>query len=199
MTLPGDGDVNNGFVAAPAQGCRHERQCQEQHTALTLLPHFPKKVTIMKILTSSTGKTAVAVALGALLTSGAFAQSPAPLPPVQTSGATEFLSGGVGQNESAAIEKASRQWPLTLEFAVKGKDHNDFVANVKVLVRDTKGHTLLQTTANGPFLLARLAPGRYTVEATLAGKTLHESVAVKTGQPARTVLIWPAGTDETSS
>ena len=153
----------------------------------------------MKIMTSSTGKAAVAVALGALLTGGAFAQTPAPLPPIQTSGTVQYLSGGIGQDESTAIDQASKQWPLTLEFAVKGNHQTDFVADVKVLVRDTKGHTVLQTTTKGPFLLARLAPGRYTVEATLAGKTLHQSVAVKAGQPAKTVLVWAAGTDGTNS
>ena len=153
----------------------------------------------MKIITSRTGKAAVAVALGALLAGGAFAQTAAQLPPVQTSGTVQYLSGGIGQDESAAIDKASTQWPLTLEFAVKDQQHADFAADVKVLVRDIKGHTLLQTTANGPFLLARLAPGRYTVEATLAGKTLHQSVAIKAGQPAKTVMVWAAGTDGTSS
>ncbi|MEO7952891.1 MAG: carboxypeptidase-like regulatory domain-containing protein [Polaromonas sp.] len=153
----------------------------------------------MNIIASRTGKVAVAAALGALLTSGAFAQTPAPLPPVHKSGAVEYLSGGIGQDEATAIDKAGRQWPLTLEFAINNKHHADFVANVKVLVRDTKGHTALQATANGPFLLAKLAPGRYTVDATLDGQTLHQSVSVKPGQPARSVLVWPAGTDGTSS
>lgn len=153
----------------------------------------------MKIVTSKPGKVALAVALGALLTSGAFAQPSQTLPPVHKNGAVEYLSGGIGQDESAAMEMASRQWPLTLEFASRDKGHADFAADVQVLVRDDKGRAALNTTSDGPFLLAKLAPGRYTVEATLVGKTLHQNILLKAGQPAKAVFVWPAGTDEADS
>lgn len=143
-----------------------------------------------------TRNTAVAATLGALLMGGALAQgtaqTPATLPPIQQSGAVQYLSGGIGLDESGAIEQASRQWPLTLEFAVKDQQRADFAAGVKVLVRDASGHTALQATSDGPFLLARLQPGRYSVAATLDGKTLHENVLVKKGQPSRAVFVWPA-------
>ncbi|GEM_PF-2386882 len=49
-------------------------------------------------------------------------------------------------------------------------------------------------------MLAKLAPGRYNVEATLAGKTLHEPVVVvKHGQPAQVAFVWPAGIGKTNS
>lgn len=153
----------------------------------------------MKVVTPKPGKVALAATLGALLMSGAFAQPPEALPPVQRNGAVEYLSGGIGLDESTAMKKASRSWPLTLEFAIKDGSRADFAANVQVLVRDDKGRTALNTTSDGPFLLAKLAPGRYTVEATLAGKTLHESIAVRQGQPAKAVFVWPAGTDKTGS
>ena len=144
-------------------------------------------------------KTSLAAALGALLIGGAFAQAATALPPVHKSGQVEYLSGGIGQDEAKAIETASRQWPLTLEFAVKDKQKADFAADVKVMVRDAKGHAALQATAGGPFLLVRLVPGHYAVDATLAGKTLHEKVLVKHGQPAKAVFVWPAGTGESRS
>ena len=146
-------------------------------------------------------KTSLAAALGALLIGGAFAQAATALPPVHKSGQVEYLSGGIGQDEAKAIETASRQWPLTLEFAVKDKQKADFAADVKVkvMVRDAKGHAALQARAGGPFLLVRLAPGHDAVDATLAGKTLHEKVLVKHGQPAKAVFVWPAGTGESRS
>lgn len=146
-----------------------------------------------------TRNTAVAATLGALLMGGALAQTPAPLPPVQQNGAVQYLSGGIGLDESTAIKKASQQWPLTLEFAVKDQQHALFAADVNVLVRDASGHAALQTTSDGPFLLARLLPGRYRVEATLAGKTLHENVVIRKGQPARAVFVWPADVETAHS
>jgi hypothetical protein len=133
---------------------------------------------------------AIAVALGPLALGAAFA-TPATLPPVQKSGTVEFMSGGIGQDESRAIEMASREWPLTLEFAAKDQHRSDFAAEVNVVIRDAKGHTLLQTASTGPFVLARLTPGRYDVEATLGGRTLHETVVIGKGQPAKALFLWP--------
>ena len=79
---------------------------------------------------SLTRKAACAALLGALLAGGAIAQAGAPLPPVRNSGPVEYLSGGIGADESAAIQSASRQWPLALEFAIKDRQHADFAADV---------------------------------------------------------------------
>lgn len=144
-------------------------------------------------------KTAIAVTLGTLVMGGAMAQTGPTLPPVQKSGQVEYLSGGIGKDEATAIESASKRWPLTLEFAVKDKQRADFVAAVNLVVRDAKGRTALQTTSDGPFLLAKVPAGHYTVDATLAGKTLHKQVSVKHAQPAKVVFLWPAGTGESRS
>ena len=138
---------------------------------------------------------AIATAVGALMAGTALAQAENDLPAVHRSGSVEYLSGGIGQSQSKAIENASRHWPLTLEFAVQDKPHADFAANARVMVRDAHGHTALQATSGGPFLLAKLAPGDYAVTATLAGKTLHEKVLVKGDQPAKALFVWPTGTD----
>jgi hypothetical protein len=148
----------------------------------------------MKTLTR---KTAWAAVLGALVVGGALAQASAPLPPVHTGGPVEYLSGGIGADESAAIRAASAQWPLTLEFAINGKQRADFAADVKVRVRDARGREVLQATSEGPFLLARLAPGSYAVEATLAGQTLHRKVDVKAGKASREVFLWATSADKT--
>ena len=144
-------------------------------------------------------KAAIATTLGTLMMGGAFAQAATALPPVHKDGHVEYLSGGIGKDEATAIESASKQWPLTLEFAVKDNKRADFAANVNVVVRDAKGHTVLQATSDGPFLLAKLGIGHYAVDATLAGKTLHEKVLIKHGQPAKAVFEWPAGTDQSRS
>lgn len=142
---------------------------------------------------------ALAAVLGTSMMSGGLAQAATALPPVQQAGGVEYLSGGIGKDESMAIENATRQGPLTLEFAVKDRQHADFVADAHVVVRDAKGRTALQTTTDGPFLLAKLTPGSYAVDATLDGRTLHEEVLVKRGAPAKAVPVWPAGTAESGS
>jgi len=141
-------------------------------------------------------KTAFAATLGVLIMGAAVAQEAATLPPVQTSGQVEYLTGGVGKDEATAMERAGRQWPLTLQFAVNEKPKPHFTADVKVTVRDRKGHTVLETTADGPFLLVKLPAGRYAVTATLADKTLNRQVLVKNGQNAKALFLWPAHVEE---
>lgn len=139
---------------------------------------------------------AAMLAAGLLLGSAAQAQSDAALPPVQKSGAVEYLSGGIGLDESAAIKSASRHWPLSLVFSVQAAGKAEFASDVKLEIRDAKGAAVLETTASGPFLLAKLPPGSYSLRATLAGKTLERKVQVKAGCSAQVELVWPAGTNQ---
>lgn len=139
-----------------------------------------------------TRKAALIATLGLLVASSGYTQAMADLPPVHKDGAVEYLSGGIGKEEAMVVEKASHHWPLTLAFAQKGQQRAEYTADVAVLVRDAQGHTALQTKADGPYLLARLAPGHYTVEATLANKTLHRKVDIKAGHMAREMFVWPA-------
>jgi hypothetical protein len=144
-------------------------------------------------------KTAIAATLGALWMGSLSAQADTVLPPVQKNGNIEYLSGGIGLNESTAIKAASKQWPLTLEFAVKDKLHADYAANVNVLIRDAKKQARLQVKSTGPFLLVKMAPGKYMVDATLAGKTLHEQVVITSSQPEKLIFVWPNETGATRS
>lgn len=139
-----------------------------------------------------TRKAALIAALGLLAASSGYTQAMTGLPPVHKDGAVEYLSGGIGKDESMVVEKASHHWPLTLAFVQKGQQRAEYTADVAVLVRDAQGHTALQTKVDGPYLLARLAPGHYTVEATLANKTLHRKVDIKAGHMARETFVWPA-------
>ncbi|MBX3589595.1 MAG: hypothetical protein KF755_01680 [Burkholderiaceae bacterium] len=138
-----------------------------------------------------------AAALGAALAAIVPAQA-ASLPQVRHSGAIEYLSGGIGHDEAAAIEAASAHWPVTMEFAVRDGKRADFAADVRVEVRDAKGRVALDTRSSGPFLLARLQPGSYSVRATLSDHTLQQALHVSSGKPSRVVFVWPAGTDERS-
>ena len=132
-------------------------------------------------------------ALGAALFGMASAGA-AGLPPAHMVNGIETVSGGIGDGQAAAMQAAAPHWPLTLEFAIRDHAKSDYAANVKVVVRNAKGDTVLKTTAGGPFLLARLDPGQYTVQASLDGKMLEQKITVSHA-PARHLFLWPAGTD----
>ena len=146
---------------------------------------------------ASIRQVAAVAALGAALFGMAAAQA-AGAPPMHKVDGIETMSGGIGDGEAAAMQSQARNWPLTLEFAVRNHAKSDYAANVNVVVRNAKGDTVLTTTSQGPFLLARLNPGQYTIQASLDGKKLQQKVTVG-HQPARHLFLWPAGTDDSAT
>jgi hypothetical protein len=141
-------------------------------------------------------RPAAALALGGASLLGALSAHAAYNPTIHIANGIEYMSGGVSSDEAALMQTVAPRWPATFEFAVKDGRRSDFAADVAVTVRDAAGRTVLsQVTAQGPFMVARLDPGRYEVEATLAGRTLKQTVEIHAGSPTRTLFLWPADTD----
>jgi len=129
---------------------------------------------------------------GAVLSVGARAQ----LPPAQHSGQVEYVSGGIGQDESSAFRQARGNYPLALTFAVEGGGGSSpYASGVDVVVENRQGQRLLNVTSDGPYLLARLAPGTYKVNAAYNGQLQTREVTVPQSGTADVKFAWkrPAG------
>ncbi|MDM0111734.1 hypothetical protein QTI66_06205 [Variovorax sp. J22R133] len=121
-------------------------------------------------------------------------------PPIRMAHGVEYMSGGIGADEAQLMQTVAPRWPAAFEFAIKDGKGADFAADVKVTVRDDKGNVLLDhVNSGGPYFVARLEPGRYAVEATLAGQVMKQEITVQAGTSTRTVFEWPAGTDMQSA
>jgi hypothetical protein len=124
-------------------------------------------------------KSTLCTLLGmALLSSTAIAQEPViqtpAVQPPQTN-QVEILSGGVGDGSKEDIEAVQRDYSLKLVFT---GDKGIYLANVNVSIRDKNGMEVVNTVTEGPFLLAKLEPGRYTVEAQTGAYNKKLSVTV---------------------
>ena len=149
---------------------------------------------------SSMRPLAAAMLCGAVLL-GAFSSAQAAVnPPIYMSHGVEYMSGGIGSDEAQLMETVAPRWPATFEFAVKDSKGADFAANVHVTVRDSHGVALIDNvTSGGPFMVARLEPGSYEVEARLGSQVLKQQVRVPEGASAKATFVWPAGTDMASA
>lgn len=129
------------------------------------------------------------VALTATAVGSAWAD---PLPPVHHQGGVQYLSGGIGKDEARAVQAAAPAWTAVLEFVAHDTraQADEFLANVSVQVRDAHQRTVLATVSEGPFVLARLAPGRYEVQATVEGQTLTRALTVPARGSSREVFVW---------
>jgi hypothetical protein len=116
-------------------------------------------------------------------------------PRLQSNGAVDYVSGGIGKEEADALKQHSADYALTLEFASARSAEGDtspgaYVADVKVDIRDAQGRQMLNTTSTGPLLLVRLPPGDYTVVADWNGVRKQHSVDIPDGARRHVVFMW---------
>lgn len=117
-------------------------------------------------------------------------------PPIRVAQGIEYMCGGQTPAEAAFMDTVSPRWAATLEFGVSRAKRGQFPGDVKVVVRERyTGHTVMETSSAAPIMVARLDPGAYEVEATLAGLTLEEPLTVFRGMNAKAQFIWPSNID----
>lgn len=112
------------------------------------------------------------------------------LPSEQVQGVVSYITGGIGEEEAAAFKQAAATYPLEMLFAQKARPRDEYLADVRVAVRDRSGNALLETTTEGPFLLAKLPTGTYNIEAEIRGERKHQTVAIRSGKHQRVVFVW---------
>lgn len=146
---------------------------------------------------------AIAFALASIASSPGFAQAGSEssstfsaLPPVQSQGQTEFITGGIGTDESEAILREARSWPLVLELAQNGPAHAAYISDVRVTIKEGSGNIVLDIVTEGPFLLVKLPPGKYSLVALYESKALHRDVSIGKGGSKKITLLWPAPNKE---
>lgn len=140
---------------------------------------------------------AALAAAGLMAASGAALAQPhhdghlANLPQTHPQGDVQFLSGGIGEGQSDAIKAAAGQYRLMLTFAQRAPGGPaQYLADIPVEVRDAQGHVVLKTVSEGPYLLANLPAGSYTIKASANGQDKVQRVAVGASGTARAMFEW---------
>ncbi|HEX2888973.1 carboxypeptidase-like regulatory domain-containing protein [Vineibacter terrae] len=101
-----------------------------------------------------------------------------------------FTTGGVTKDEAEAFRAAMPRYALGLEFARANGVRGDFLAYVEVSVTDMRGQPVLHTVAEGPFLLADLPAGQYTVRAASEGSLKTRTVNITPGRHQYLAFTW---------
>jgi hypothetical protein len=124
-----------------------------------------------------------ATLLAASLCSTAVAQAPMPQP--QTEGGVTYLNGGAGDEEVQFIKQSIKDYSLALAFSRTG---GEYVASVSITIKDAKGATVFEAPSVGPYLLVKLAPGKYSVVASYQGDAQTRPVTV--GKSASSLITF---------
>ncbi len=103
--------------------------------------------------------------------------------------APEVVSGGVSDEGEAQIDSIQNHYSLKITFVGIGGIYLDAI---NVTIDDKFGNRQVNMTTDGPILLADLAPGRYTVNAEVEGRTIRQTIQVGKGLKQYT-LRFPIG------
>ncbi|TCT10171.1 carboxypeptidase-like regulatory domain-containing protein [Paralcaligenes ureilyticus] len=154
--------------------------------------HRPAANTVFPSASKPASQTTARFMLAAILLIGALAytQAHAELPPLHHQGSTDYVSGGIGIDESTAFKAAMSQFPLALTFASNREGNAEYVSDVQVVVRDSQSKQVLNVVSEGPYFLARLPAGKYEVLATYQGKTQSRKADIGGTGTARLMFEW---------
>jgi hypothetical protein len=86
-----------------------------------------------------------------------------------------YISGGTGADAREALLAREKEFNLKIVVADKS---GDYLAGVKVVIESAQKAQVLDTTMEGPILLAKLPPGTYTIRATSSDQKLTRIVTI---------------------
>ena len=116
-------------------------------------------------------------------------------PREQTQGAVTYVTGGIGSDEAQMMRDESADYPLTLELAAAaGGPRDEYISNAEVRILDSRGSLVLDARTEGPFLLARLPAGTYSVDVAWNG--VHKQKTVELGERRQHLMLeFPGSAD----
>ena len=106
---------------------------------------------------------------------------------VQTYQGIRFASGGIGLSGRDEVRALSPQFNLQLMFAMQGS--GNYLAGAQVRILNSRGAVVLDATSEGPYFLAQLPPGSYTVEVSALGQTQQQTARIGQ-QQSRLNFFW---------
>lgn len=127
----------------------------------------------------------IALALALALSAGnAFAE----MPEAHQQGDITYISGGIGSDETDAIEAVKESYNLRVTSADKT---GHFRGDTEVVIRDMKQNVLLDVMTQGPLFYALLPNGRYIVEGISEDQSRKQTIRIASGKATRVHFSWP--------
>ena len=115
----------------------------------------------------------------------------ATIPDSQNYEGIQYITGGIGSEESGAIIELGKKWPLTLEFSQDHPQRSLWVADVQVKITNQKQKVIFNAISEGPILLINLEPGTYNMEFMLEKRPLKRKIKIEEGKPQKIAVAWP--------
>ncbi|REE21490.1 hypothetical protein B0G71_4665 [Paraburkholderia sp. BL27I4N3] len=125
---------------------------------------------------------------GAAGTGKSSSSGAAGLPVAQNRGIA-YVTGGVGQDEVAAMRSVASGYSMRARFSTST---GEFVSGVSVRLSQADGKLIFAATSDGPYLYAQVPPGHYRLSATLNGVERSRRVDIPPRGGVNVAMMWPA-------
>jgi hypothetical protein len=98
-----------------------------------------------------------------------------------------FISGGIGEDESRAIQKVGG---YNLHMTFSAGSSNEYVPDVNLAIQSARGNEVLNLNDAGPIVLTRLPAGKYFVVAQHNGHEVRNAIDLKDGGVRTLNIHW---------
>ncbi len=100
-----------------------------------------------------------------------------------------YVTGGAGSEAVDRLKSMEKDFNLKLVFANKS---GEYLSDVKVTIVDATDHAVLDTTSEGPLLMAKLPAGSYRVDATFGGHLESHKITIGANKLITVDFRWAA-------
>lgn len=106
-----------------------------------------------------------------------------------------YVSGGVSGDEVRQFKARAKEYLMEIVFVQKTDSQEtdrieEYLAEVYLQIKDTKGNTVVDMTTDGPFFLADLPLGKYQIIAEHEGVVKSNVIRVLANKHQRVVFLW---------
>jgi hypothetical protein len=115
------------------------------------------------------------------------------VPEPRKAGPLTYISGGTEVQRANAVKRAAHQYPLELVFVEKSGKREKHLVNMPVRITDDSGRVMFDGQSEGPYFLARLPKGRYTVSTRWDAWCFSREVRIGNDRQ-RVVFAWSTPT-----
>lgn len=107
-----------------------------------------------------------------------------------------YISGGISGDEVTQFKSRAKEYLMEIVFVQKADaaDNDrieEYLADVQLQIKDSKGNVVVNTTTEGPFFLADLPLGKYQIIADHDGVVKQNVVKITARKHQRLVFLWP--------
>jgi hypothetical protein len=86
-----------------------------------------------------------------------------------------YVTGGIGSDAVDRLKSMEKDFNLKLVFANKS---GAYLSDIRVAIVDASGRVVLDTTSDGPVVMAKLPAGNYRIDATFGGHPDSRKITV---------------------